>query len=48
MKRGRAATGSTPQRSGSSFVDCPLCAKSFHSALIAAHVESCLGVVAAE
>ena len=48
MKRGRAATGSTPQRSGSSFVDCPLCAKSFHSALIAAHVDGCLGVVAAE
>lgn len=35
------ALASTPQ--GSRFVECPLCTKSFHSSLVQAHANECLG-----
>ena len=43
---GRASAGATRRRaaSGSSFGECPLCAKSFHPALLHAHVDECVGV----
>ena len=43
---GRVSAGATRRRgdSGSSFGECPLCAKSFHPALLHAHVDQCFGV----
>ena len=43
---GRVRAGATRRRgdSGSSFGECPLCAKSFHPALLHAHVDQCFGV----
>ena len=43
---GRASAGATRRRaaSGSSFGECPLCAKSFHPALLHAHVDECVGI----